>query len=415
MVALAVLPRVQAAEGVRTVSGSAGELTYQVLLPAGYDASDRRYPVLYLITGNGGSETSAASYLDLASYAARDEVILVTPAEPQHNNLMPDWADGTHRFDADFATLLVPKIDAEFRTLGDRGHRAIAGVSAGGYSSMAIAARHPDLFVAAATFSGLVDITDRGPAGETLVEIPQSVIVDMQPGELFRRFGNPYSHPLSWIERNPADLVSNLRGMSLYAAAGDGVPSDADDVTAGGPLVWQKAIVESQVRHMTARFVRLAGQAAVPITYRPHAGTHLPRYWAEDLGQWWPQMLAAFGSAAPTTFDYRSAAATFTVWGWTFAASPDRAAELLDVTGASADGITLSGSGTEQVTTGALFPPFSTVGLEGAREGSASTDADGRLTFTVDLGPAHLAEQFTAPATGETFVTKSVSFVARPG
>jgi S-formylglutathione hydrolase FrmB len=49
---------------------------------------------------------------------------------------------------------LVPWIDATYRTIAARRGRAIAGVSMGGYGALSYAARHPDTFAAAASFSG---------------------------------------------------------------------------------------------------------------------------------------------------------------------------------------------------------------------------------------------------------------------
>jgi S-formylglutathione hydrolase FrmB len=400
-----------AGAAVRKVHGAIGGFAYQVLLPAGYDAPHhRRYPVVYVVTGNGGNETSAASYLKLADYAARDQAIIVTPAEFDLNNLITDWADGSNPLDRNFAGQLVPTIDATFRTIHDRAHRAIAGVSAGGYSSMAIAARHPDLFVAAGAFSGVVDIRDRGAVGEATVELPQVLFVDMKPDELFRRFGNPYVDPLLWAERNPTDLARNLHAMSLYAAAGDGVPSDAQEVSDAGPGLPVQMFVEHQIASMTQSFVSTLHGARIPIVYRPHGGTHDTRYWIEDLSRWWPQMLRAFGSPPPAAFDFRSASPSFSVWGWTFTATQPRAPEFLDITHASRSGVTLTGSGTERVTTAHLFAPGTHVSLSGAVTSTATAGRDGRVSFSVNLGAPHQAEQFTSQANQETFVTRSVRF-----
>jgi len=304
---------------------------------------------------------------------------------------------------------LVPRVDARYRTIPDRGHRAVAGVSAGGYSAMAIAARHPDMFVAAAAFSGVVDIRDRGPAGEALVELPQTLFVDMAPDELFRRFGNPYIDPLSWAERNPADLVRNLRNVDLYAGAGDGTPADTDEAMSGGAFLWQRMFVENQISSMTAHFVDDVRAAGIPITHRPHVGTHDARHWRDDLARWWPQMLSSLGTAPPASFDYRGAEARFSVWGWTFAADPKRAREFLDITTASPSAITLTGSGIELVTTASTFVPGARVRLAGAQQTEAVADTSGHITFTVDLGPPHETTQFAAGSPTEPFATRTVS------
>jgi S-formylglutathione hydrolase FrmB len=398
-----------AAAAVETVTGqTVGEVRYEVLLPPSYDSTRRRYPVLYVITGNGGDEDSATKALQLEDYAARDDAIIVTPAESQFNNLITDWADGSRLLDTQFVTKLIPEIDARYRTIPDRAHRAIAGYSAGGYSSMALAARHPELFVAAAAFSGVVDIRDRGPAGQATIEGPQTVFVDMAPGELFRRFGNPYTHPLSWAERNPTDLAGNLRGMDLYASAGDGIPADPDD--AGDAVFLVPVIAENQIDSMTRHFVSVLGSKRIPITYRPHGGVHDTKYWREDMEIWWPQLMAAFGRRRPARFHYRSAAPKFRAWGWHFATAPERAPEFLDVKAASRKGLTLAGSGVVEVRTARIFRPKRVMRLNGATKRRVRAGRHGRLSFEVDLGPAHAAEEFTPAAEGQAPAAQTVKF-----
>ena len=77
-----VTPAVAAVHAVR---GAVDGFAYQVLLPSAYDTAARRYPVVYIVAGNGGRETTSAARLGLAGYVERDQVIVVTPAEPQHN------------------------------------------------------------------------------------------------------------------------------------------------------------------------------------------------------------------------------------------------------------------------------------------------------------------------------------------
>src|ERR1041385_7126043 len=54
---------------------------------------------------------------------------------------------------------VVPYIDANFRTLADGAHRAVAGFSLGGFGALAYGARHPEMFAAVGAFSALADLT----------------------------------------------------------------------------------------------------------------------------------------------------------------------------------------------------------------------------------------------------------------
>src|SRR5438128_1855963 len=66
---------------------------------------------------------------------------------------------------------LIPWIDSHYPTVADRSGRAIAGLSMGGFGAMTYAAKHPDLFAAAGSFSGAVDTDYNYPyANEILTD-----------------------------------------------------------------------------------------------------------------------------------------------------------------------------------------------------------------------------------------------------
>jgi len=93
---------------------------------------------------------------------------------------------------------LIPWIDSHFRTLAVRGERAVTGLSMGGFGAMSYAARHPDLFAAAASFSGAVDI-NKAPIPEVTPDAA---------------FGPRGTQDVRWRAHNPWDLAANLRGSA---------------------------------------------------------------------------------------------------------------------------------------------------------------------------------------------------------
>jgi len=157
-------------------------------------------------------------------------------------------------------------------------------------------------------------------------------------------------------------------------------------------------------------------------------GLHLYSKVSRDLRRWWPQMLTAFGehgqnvpsqeedAGSPSPSDYRTGDAAATVWGWTFGADPARAPEFLDIRHASAEGLQVTGSGATRITTAPFFQRGERLRVAGAGPSPLVVRAgcDGRLTFTVDLGPAHSLEQDTdaqraaAAADPNYFVTRTV-------
>lgn len=150
-----------------------------VYTPPDYDQdTTRRYPVLYLQHGAGEDETGwgrqghAGLILDnlIAAGKARPFIIAMefggNPfAGPRPTNASPAAA-GTNgpgpgirafNFKA-FETVLVedfiPFVDANFRTLADQPHRALAGLSMGGMQTRSIAPAHLDTFSHIGAFSG---------------------------------------------------------------------------------------------------------------------------------------------------------------------------------------------------------------------------------------------------------------------
>lgn len=142
-----------------------------VYTPPEYDADPaRRYPVLYLQHGGGEDETGwtrqghANFILDnlIAAGKAKPMIIVMEkgyasragePAAPAERGR----GDGGV-FEDVVLKDLIPLIDATYRTLPDRDHRAIAGLSMGGGQALRIGLTHLDTFAVVASFSGVREV-----------------------------------------------------------------------------------------------------------------------------------------------------------------------------------------------------------------------------------------------------------------
>ncbi|MEX0962420.1 MAG: alpha/beta hydrolase-fold protein [Pseudohongiellaceae bacterium] len=135
------------------------DYNYNIYLPDGYQRSGLRYPVLYLLHGNLGSEQSwvgPGTIQQTADQLIRSQKIqpqiIVVPADPNFW-----WADGVEEQALTaFVRDLVPHIDASYRTLSVREGRSIGGYSAGGFGTVNIALQYPEMFAAAAALSPAV-------------------------------------------------------------------------------------------------------------------------------------------------------------------------------------------------------------------------------------------------------------------
>ncbi len=149
-----------------------------VYLPPDYDTQVKtRYPVLYLQHGAGEDETGwirqghANFILDnlLATKSCKPMIIVMAygyarragQAPPDLTGkpfgspeMMKAMQDMAAAFEDDVTQVLVPYIDSTFRTLSDRDHRAMAGLSMGGMQTFQITLNHLDLFSFIGGFSG---------------------------------------------------------------------------------------------------------------------------------------------------------------------------------------------------------------------------------------------------------------------
>jgi enterochelin esterase-like enzyme len=137
-----------------------------VYTPPGYGANTAtRYPVLYLQHGWGEDETAwsnqghANLIMDnlIADKATRPFIIVM--AYGMTNVIRPGAPGGLASFDVKpFETVLVheliPYVDSHFRTIADRDHRAMAGLSMGGFETKAITMANVDTFAYVGLFSG---------------------------------------------------------------------------------------------------------------------------------------------------------------------------------------------------------------------------------------------------------------------
>lgn len=135
----------------------AREMSYRVILPKNYEADKtRKFPALYLLHGLTGHFENWTDKTKIKEFAAEYNFIIVTP----------EGADGWYtdaanlpddKYESYIIQELVPEIDARFRTIADRDHRAIAGLSMGGYGALKFGLKYPEKFVAAGSFSGALN------------------------------------------------------------------------------------------------------------------------------------------------------------------------------------------------------------------------------------------------------------------
>lgn len=173
-----------------------------VYLPANYYSSGRRYPVIYLLHGARGYETSwirkgqvYQSTDSLWQEGLAEPCIIVMPNMNQYND-DSDYEGGRYKdawesiFEVDgtveyaFVHDVVNLVDSLYHTIPDKSHRAIAGLSIGGYQSIFLAVNHPDIFGYIGSFSPYTWCLGRSHGYRKLFY-----------GHLYRKMASLYANP----------------------------------------------------------------------------------------------------------------------------------------------------------------------------------------------------------------------------
>ncbi len=268
-----------------------------VVLPPGYEHSGRRYPVVFLFHGGLGDADEWLLATDLLEFTERqpepEQAIVVLP-DGGYWPLWVDWADGSHPYEQFFADVLVPYIDATFRTIPGGAHRSVAGFSGGGAGAVSLAARRPDLFGAVASFSGPVDFSH--PLTLVAVHLAGVVVPTCEGSPLevnpFAIVGNPVVDPSASEAADPVLLAPRLYGLDVRLYAGNQIPRDARDIADTAAFL-PYALFEDWVHESTDHLHAALTAAGVPHVYDEcGCGVHTHRYMQRDLHHWWAPMIA---------------------------------------------------------------------------------------------------------------------------
>ncbi|MFB7763322.1 alpha/beta hydrolase [Streptomyces xiamenensis] len=292
-----------------TSSQVAGPLRIRIFLPDGYAADGhRRWPVAYFLHGGGGSVDDAAAVPALRS----DAMITVIP-DGGLKGWYTDWhlqntAMGAANWETFHLEQVIPFIDANLRTLPDRAHRAVTGISMGGSGALHYAQARPDLFGHAASLSGGVDFSMaafRGAVLATELNLPgawcaastsgNGPCVDYGPYvDSDAIFGSPYpvlGADRLWNAYDPAAPANLTRlattGITLYTG-------DADLIDAHTAMAAHTVKARLDQLGIPARLVDYGNGA----TLAPGCdGGHSYRCWAPAFADYVPRLEAEFATA----------------------------------------------------------------------------------------------------------------------
>lgn len=231
-----------------------------VTFPSSYKKGTTRYPVLYLLHGGSGAFSDwhqKVTEKDLVNRMAEThDLIIVTPGVGPASYYYDSPLMDSVRYETYLTAELIPFIDKTYRTLAQKESRAITGLSMGGHGSITIAAKHPELFTAAGSMSGVMNIdTDLWKVGEDFRSLRKKGQIEMLGAINYK---GPQFNPYTAV-----GLVEELKGKGIFLIIDCGV----DDF-----------LIETN-RQMHALLL----QAGIPHEYTERPGAHTWTYWTEAL------------------------------------------------------------------------------------------------------------------------------------
>jgi S-formylglutathione hydrolase FrmB len=229
-------------------------------LPPAYEREpDRRFPTIYLLQGMTGQldmwrnrtafRPNVPELVDAlfdADDAPPPAIIVFVDCWTSYGGSQFLDSAGTGRYHGYLCDEVVPWVDARYRTLAQREHRAISGKSSGGYGAMVAPMLRPDLFAALATHAGdalfeVCYVPEFGPAARTLR--------DEYAGSWERFWADVRSRP-AFSKKGDDVLVNEYAMAACYSTDEDGtvhlpfdpLTGELDDDT------WQRWLLLDPVR-----------------------------------------------------------------------------------------------------------------------------------------------------------------------
>ncbi|WP_185972406.1 alpha/beta hydrolase [Georgenia yuyongxinii] len=220
--------------------GIAGGST-EIYTPAGYESSPgRRYPVIYLITGSPGTPADwfRAGRVD-STLEALTRAHVIPPAivvamgtgagameDTEYLNVV-----GGPQVETYYTDVVIAYIDAHYRTVPDRAHRVVGGISSGGFGALNVGLHHLDLYSTILAFEpygdpgpGSVDRLLGGDLARYRANSPAEYIRTMdfsQPVRVFLDVGGATGRDVTAVQALARDLTARGQVVRFRVEPGE--------------------------------------------------------------------------------------------------------------------------------------------------------------------------------------------------
>jgi S-formylglutathione hydrolase FrmB len=219
-----------------------------VIKPGSYKKKKNSFPVVYLLHGYSGDFSNWITKVpELEKYADIYKTLIVCPDGAYSSWYFDSPLDTAYRYETHVANEVVDFIDKNYNTVADKNHRAITGLSMGGHGALFLALRHADVFGAAGSMSGGVDLNE-----------------SKNRFHIMKRIGDTILQAKNWHDMTVVNLIENYTstGVKIFFDCGE-----KDIFINGNRRLHQKML-----------------QLKVPHTYTEGPGEHNWAYWKNSIG-----------------------------------------------------------------------------------------------------------------------------------
>lgn len=218
-----------------------------VIKPGSYKKKKNVFPVVYLLHGYSGNYSNWITKVpELDKYADDHQILIVCPDGAYSSWYFDSPLDTTYRYETHVATEVVSFIDKNYRTIANKDHRAITGLSMGGHGALLLALRHASVFGAAGSMSGGVDLFE-----------------SKNRFDIIKRIGDTILQARNWHDLTVVNLVENYTNTDVKIIFDCGI---GDIFIEGNRRLHQKML-----------------QLKIPHEYTERPGVHNWDYWRNSV------------------------------------------------------------------------------------------------------------------------------------
>ncbi len=209
-------------------------------------AAGNPLPAVYLLHGYSGGYLDWSRHMNLEQLADRFRVFIICPEGAYNSWYLDSPLQKDSQYETHIIKEVIPYVDQHFPVRAKKEGRAITGLSMGGHGALYLAIRHPGLFAAAGSMSGVVDLG-----------------YSTKRWEIAQKIGAYEKYPRRWEGNSVINMTEQMRKANL----GWLLDCGTDDPFIGINRTLHKKMLDKKIAH----------------TYIERPGGHSWHYWTNAV------------------------------------------------------------------------------------------------------------------------------------